>query len=66
MLSGKYDITFPVESAQMPQFNGLGTPAVDKRRIEFEIGHQFLPTEFARESLAWLDRYLGPVPSPAR
>jgi dienelactone hydrolase len=61
MLSGKYDLGFPVESSQMPLFKGLGTPAADKRRIEFEIGHQFLPTEFARESLAWLDRYLGPV-----
>ena len=61
MLSGEYDSTFPVEASQMPMFDQLGTPAADKKRIAFKIGHEFLPTEFAKETLAWLDRYLGEV-----
>ena len=61
MLSGKYDFTFPVETSQLPMLRLLGTPEPDKVRIQFDIGHQFLPTEFARETIKWLDRYLTPV-----
>ena len=42
-------------------FHVLGTPDRDKRNIEYEVGHEFLPTEFAKESLEWIDHYLGPV-----
>jgi hypothetical protein len=66
MLSGKYDFTFPVETSQLPMLRLLGTPAADKKRIEFDIGHQFLPTEFAKETIEWLDHYLGPVQTIAQ
>ena len=61
MLSGEYDSTFPPEASQLPMFRQLGTPDSHKRRIEFKIGHEFLPTEFAKETLGWFDRYLGEV-----
>ena len=59
MLNGRYDFTFPVEIAQLPMYRLLGTPEKDKRHVLFDTGHTFLPIEFAKESLAWLDKYLG-------
>jgi hypothetical protein len=42
-------------------YESLGTPSEHKKRVISDVGH-FLPrTELIRESLAWLDRYLGPV-----
>ena len=61
MLSGRYDSGFPLELSQKPFFNLLGTPPAMKRHVLDEGGH-FLPRPMmVRESLAWLDRYLGPV-----
>jgi hypothetical protein len=45
-------------------FDLLGTAAPDKRLHVVDTDHWILRTELVRESLAWLDRYLGPV-SPA-
>jgi formylglycine-generating enzyme required for sulfatase activity/dienelactone hydrolase/predicted Ser/Thr protein kinase len=59
MLNGRYDFTFPVEIAQLPMYRLLGTPEKDKRYVPYDTGHTFLPIEFAKESLAWLDKYLG-------
>jgi len=61
MLSGKYDFGFPVKTSQIPMLQRLGTPEADKCRLEFEIDHEFLPEEFPKETLAWLDHYFGPV-----
>jgi len=62
MLSGRYDSSFPLELSQKPFFNLLGTPPAMKRHVLDEGGH-FLPRPMmVRESLGWLDRYLGPVP----
>jgi formylglycine-generating enzyme required for sulfatase activity/tRNA A-37 threonylcarbamoyl transferase component Bud32/dienelactone hydrolase len=61
MLNGKYDAIFPSEMAQKPFFELLGTAASDKRWILYEGGHDIPRTELIRESLAWLDKYLGPV-----
>jgi hypothetical protein len=42
-------------------FDLLGTPAEHKRLIAFDTDH-FVPyNEYVKETLAWLDRYLGPV-----
>ena len=61
MLSGRYDSGFPLELSQKPFFRLLGTPAADKKHVLNESGH-FLPRPvMMRESLAWLDHYLGPV-----
>jgi dienelactone hydrolase/predicted Ser/Thr protein kinase len=61
MLNGRYDHYFPVETSQKPMFELLGTPAADKRWIVYDGGH-FVPREqLVKETLAWLDRHLGPV-----
>jgi dienelactone hydrolase len=61
MLNGKYDFFFPLETAQKPFFEFLGTPAEHKQWIVYEGGHDVPRTELIKQSLAWLDRYLGPV-----
>ena len=62
MLNGAYDYIFPLESKQNPMFELLGTPAEHKRHVVFEAGHTPLPrSQVIQESLAWLDRYLGPI-----
>ena len=61
MLNGEYDLAFPLELNVRPMFTMLGTPAKDKRLVVYPTDH-FIPTdEFLKESLAWLDKYLGPV-----
>jgi formylglycine-generating enzyme required for sulfatase activity/dienelactone hydrolase len=61
ILNGELDFFFPVETSQKPMFELLGTPPADKRRLVFPGGHSVPRTETIKESLAWLDRYLGPV-----
>ncbi len=61
MLNGKYDSFFPVETSQRPMFDLLGTPAEHKQWKLYETDHVPPINETIRETLAWLDRYLGPV-----
>lgn len=61
MLNGKYDFFFPLETSQKHFFRLLGTPDADKHWIVYEGGHDVPRTELIKESLAWLDKYLGPV-----
>lgn len=62
MLSGRYDFEYPVETAQKPLFNLLGTPREHKRYVLFEeAGHVPPRVDVIREALNWFDRYLGPV-----
>jgi len=62
MLNGRYDAAFPVESSQLPLFHLLGTPEKDKKHVIYEAGHGDLPRrEEVRETLDWLDKYLGKV-----
>jgi formylglycine-generating enzyme required for sulfatase activity/DNA-binding winged helix-turn-helix (wHTH) protein/pimeloyl-ACP methyl ester carboxylesterase len=64
MVNGQQDFIFPVESSQDPLFRLLGVAGADKRHVTFDSGH-LPPTEpVIKESLDWLDRYLGPVQSP--
>ena len=42
-------------------FELLGTPLEHKRRLTFPGGHSVPRLEMIKESLAWLDRYLGPI-----
>jgi dienelactone hydrolase len=61
MVSGRQDFRMPYEVSQVPMFNLLGTPAEHKRHAVYDGGH-FVPLHIiARESLAWFDRYLGPI-----
>ncbi len=61
MLNGKYDYYFPTETAQRPFFERLGTGAADKKWVVYEGGHDVPRPTLIAETLAWLDKYLGPV-----
>lgn len=61
MLNGEHDFFFPIETSQKPMFELLGTPPEHKRQIIYPYGHSVPRTEHIKETLAWLDRYLGPV-----
>ena len=63
MINGKYDYLFPYHAAQLPMFEGLGTPLEDKRLVLLESDHSVHGHRnvMIRETLDWLDRYLGPV-----
>ena len=62
MLNGRYDMTFQYETQVKPMFDLLGTPEEHKRSILYETDHFTPRTDATRETLAWLDRYLGPLP----
>ncbi len=61
MLNGRYDHYFPVETAQRPMFRWLGTRPADKRQVIYEGGHFVPRPQLIKETLDWLDRYLGLV-----
>jgi dienelactone hydrolase len=61
MLNGKYDSIMGVEEAIKPMFDLLGTPDEHKELKLYETDHIPPRVEYIKESLAWLDRYLGPV-----
>jgi hypothetical protein len=55
------DMYLPVETSQMPMFNILGTPSKDKKIIIYDTDHLVPRTDLIKETLAWYDKYLGPV-----
>jgi len=58
LLSGEFDSTARLPNARR-YFELLGTPAADKKHVVTQGGH-FVPREqLVRETLDWLDRYLG-------
>jgi dienelactone hydrolase len=59
MLNGREDFIFPIESSQRPLFRMLGSPAADKRHELYDGGHIFPFARVQKDSLEWLDRYLG-------
>jgi len=63
MISGEYDSTYRFEDRQKPYFQALGAPPADKKHIILPDGHVLTShwKDVIRESLAWLDKYLGPV-----
>jgi serine/threonine protein kinase/pimeloyl-ACP methyl ester carboxylesterase len=61
MLNGELDFFFPVESSQRPMFELLGTPEEHKKRLTYARGHTVPRAELVRESVGWLDSYLGAV-----
>jgi hypothetical protein len=61
MLNGEYDMTFPFETTVKPMYDLLGAPDEHKVLKIYPTDH-FIPiSEQVRETLAWLDRYFGPV-----
>ncbi|KKM23169.1 hypothetical protein LCGC14_1617910, partial [marine sediment metagenome] len=61
MINGKYDTLFPYETSIRPMFDLLGTLDEHKKLKLYETDHIPPRNEFIKETLAWLDRYLGPV-----
>jgi eukaryotic-like serine/threonine-protein kinase len=59
MLNGRYDTA--LDAGIRPMFDLLGTPPEHKRLVLYDSDHIPPRNEFVRETLAWLDRYLGPV-----
>ena len=61
MMNGRYDGYFPVATSQHAFFQLLGTPAAFKAHLVYESTHVVPRREEVRETIAWLDKYLGPV-----
>ncbi len=61
MLSGKYDMTVPAETDAKPMFDLLGTAEKDKKMVIYPTDHYIPVNERIKETLDWLDKYLGPV-----
>ena len=61
MISGEHDVIRPVATYQAPMFASLGTPDHLKRHAILDGGHLPPREQVVAESLAWFDRYLGPV-----
>lgn len=62
LLNGRYDSGYPVDFLQKPLMRLLGTPEKDKRHVLVESGHSIMRSvERTRETVDWLDRYLGLV-----
>jgi dienelactone hydrolase len=61
MLNGRYDTLQALNTNIKPAFDLLGTPAKDKKLVLYDTDHIPPINEMIKETLAWLDRYLGPV-----
>jgi hypothetical protein len=59
MLNGSRDSVEPVETAQRPLYELLGTPPEDKRHVTYPTGHIMPRIPVIREVTDWLDHYLG-------
>ena len=66
MLNPRYDVAIPVETAQRPLFELLGTPPEQKKHTVLDVGRGIPIEAAAREILPWLDDHLGPVARPSR
>ena len=65
VIVGRNDVLRPPETAQRPLFDLIDVAEEDKRFVVLEGGHIPDWNEIIRETLDWLDRYLGPVSQPA-
>ncbi len=59
MLNGRYDAG--LEIGIKPMFGLLGTPSEHKQLKLYDTDHIPPRNEYIKETLAWLDKYLGPV-----
>jgi dienelactone hydrolase len=62
MINGRDDHRFP-RVYQVPFFELLGTPEPDKDSLTFPGGHGVPHSDLVRETIRWLDKYLGPTGS---
>ena len=61
MLNGKYDPFFSYQNNILPMYELLGTPAKDKKLNAYETDHYIPYKDLVKETLEWLDKYLGPA-----
>ena len=61
LLNGRYDFFYPVDTSQLPMFELFRSPEGQKRRVVYDTGHNIPRPDLVRESLGWLDTYLGKV-----
>ena len=64
MINGIEDAIFPLETSQAPLFNLLGSEPEDKLHTRVTATHGLFSSnrsQVVRESLDWLDKYIGPV-----
>jgi len=61
MLNGHYDFFFPVESTQEPFYRLLGSKKDQKKHLLYETSHNIPRNELVKETVNWLNQYLGPV-----
>ena len=67
MFSGELDDLNPLETSAKPFFKLLGTPDSARKHVIAKGSHFVEPRSILiQESLDWLDKYLGPVPSLPR
>ena len=59
MFGGRHDFVAPPATLQEPMYRLLGTPAPDKRFVQFDSGHIPPLRDATRETLNWFDHYLG-------
>jgi len=61
MLNGRYDYNLPLETSVIPMYDLLGTPDEHKVLKIYETDHFVPKNEMIKETLNWLDKYLGPI-----
>jgi cephalosporin-C deacetylase-like acetyl esterase len=61
LINGRYDFVFPLDTCQEPLFRSIGSPAQDKSHVLYDTGHAPPLLPMMKDTLNWLDHYLGPV-----
>ena len=61
MLNGRYDMFLPYETSVKPMYDLLGTPKVNKKLVLYDTDHFIPRNKLIKETLDWLDKYLGKV-----
>jgi eukaryotic-like serine/threonine-protein kinase len=60
-LNGRFDFSAPADTSQLPMFELFRPATGQKRRVVYDTGHNIPRPELIKESLDWLDTYLGKV-----
>jgi eukaryotic-like serine/threonine-protein kinase len=50
-----------MEASQEPLYRLLGSRKDQKKHLLYDTGHNIPRTELIKETLNWLDQYLGPI-----
>jgi hypothetical protein len=64
MLNARHENIYPIETAQRPLFERLGTAPEHKQHRLFDGSHDMIiqrKSQLVKEMLDWWDKYLGPV-----